>query len=69
MESQSFIKASPDQQFNLKPQRKKTDYWGILFVSIVLFSSASCFILDSYHDHSEKNTSSYLSAENFDQSN
>ena len=69
MESQSFIKASPDQQFNVKPQQKKTDYWGILFVSIVLFSSASCFILDSYHDSSEKTASHYLSAENLEQSN
>ncbi|GAB3481333.1 hypothetical protein GCM10027340_13510 [Marinomonas epiphytica] len=44
--------ATHKSHLNPNTSVKRTDYIGIIFVSLVLFSSASCFLFDSHQEGS-----------------
>ncbi|ETX10785.1 hypothetical protein MUS1_12475 [Marinomonas ushuaiensis DSM 15871] len=52
MKTESFI---PSTEKN-KSSKKATDYWSMLFVSLIFLSSISCFLFANHTDRAQANT-------------
>lgn len=43
-----------------KDNKKRIDYWGLLFVGIILTASCSCFLFDAYQETQQARASTNI---------